>query len=451
MAPPIVTAACAAILGIAPTVAAAAPPPGAAARTAAARTAAAPPAVSAARMVTAATATPEFRPCPVAAAAQAVQVPKSTLPPPQPRPSQPPVGGNGLATSGLAVPPDAPPLPGNLAARAWLVADLGTGAVLGACGPHEQRPPASVQKLLLAATVLPKLDPGQVVQITREDVDIEPGSSAVGLVTGGRYPVQTLWLGLLLVSGNDAANVLARVGGGDAGVAGTMREMNDLAYRLGARDTHAVTPHGLDGAGQFTSAYDLALIMRACLEREDFRRYELTSSAQIPPQPPRDPRGFQIQNDNQLIYDYSGALGGKTGFTDAARHTYVGVAERGGRRLVVTILDAEAVPQRTWQQGAALLDWGFSMPRDGGVGRLVAAGEVDAAASASARAQAGGQRGATSAGTGGHLTTKPQTFGVLVAVVAVFAITGVAFTAASLQRHQSRRRRRAGGTPGGRP
>jgi len=245
-----------------------------------------------------------------------------------------------------------------------------------------------VQKLLLAETVLPKLDPAQVVEITQQDLNFEPGSSAVGLLLGGHYPVETLWLGLFLNSGNDAANVLARLGGGPAGVPGTIEAMNAEAHRLGAYDTHAVTPSGLDGPGQLTSAYDLALIARACFARDDFRRYDAAQRAQIPPQPPKDPTGYQIQNDNQLLYDYPGAMGGKNGFTDIARHTFVGAAERGGRRLVVALLGAEHLPVRAWQQGAALLDWGFAVAPGVSVGRLVDPGEADRPSPVPSRAAA---------------------------------------------------------------
>ncbi|TDB69372.1 D-alanyl-D-alanine carboxypeptidase family protein, partial [Micromonospora sp. KC723] len=293
--------------------------------------------------------------------------------PPPASPEQRTVGGPALATAGLVVPPGvaAPP---PVTATSWLVADLDSGAVLGGCGPHEHATPASVQKLLLAATMLPRLDPKQVATATRADLDIEPGSSAVGLLVGGRYPVETLWLGLLLQSGNDAANMLARLGAGSAqaGVA----QMNAEARRLGALRTRAVTPSGLDGPGQFTSAYDLALIARVCFADPTFRRYALTERAQIPAQPALRKPGFQIQNENDLIYRYPGALGGKTGFTDLARHTYVGAAERGGRRLVVTLLGAERRPLPGWEQGARLLDWGFSLPRDASVGRLVEPGEA---------------------------------------------------------------------------
>lgn len=320
----------------------------------------------------------------MAPAAGAVPTPVSTLPPATPRPADAEtIGGPALASGGLVVPKDAPALPASLAARTWIVADLSSGQVLGACGPHVRHEPASVQKLLLTAALIDKLDRSQVVEVTQADLDFEPGSSAVGLVAGGRYSIETLWLGLLLVSGNDAANVLARLGGAGAGVPGGLQAMNDLAHQIGARDTHAVTPSGLDGAGQFTSAYDLALIARACLANEDFRRYALTWSAQIPPQPAQAQEGFQVQNQNLLISQYPGALGGKTGFTDAARHTYVGAAERNGRRLVVALLSAEAVPARAWQQGADLLDWGFNVPSTDTVGRLVQPGDLDPSPSVS--------------------------------------------------------------------
>ncbi len=315
-------------------------------------------------------AAPAFRPCP----RTVVAVPDRPPAPPVPAadPARRAVRGAALDTDGLAAPAGAPAPPA-LTATSWLVADLDTGAVLGACGPHAHGTPASVQKLLLAATLLPRLDPGREVTVVEQDLGFEPGSSAVGLLVGGRYPVRTLWLGLLLNSGNDAANVLARVGGGDSGVAGALAAMNARAGELGAWQTHAVTPSGLDGPGQFTSAYDLALIARACFAREDFRRYALTRTAQIPAQPALRRGGFQIQNENQLVTRYPGAIGGKTGFTRLARHTYVGAAERNGRRLVATVLGAEARPLRGWQQGAALLDWGFALPRDARVGELVGA------------------------------------------------------------------------------
>jgi len=322
--------------------------------------------------------TPRQVPCP------RLKVDRPARPsPPTPDQRQRAVGGPGLASAGLAVPAGAP-APAPLTATSWLVADLGNGAVLGACGAHEYATPASVQKLLLAATFMPKLDPKQMVQVTHADMNFEPGSSAVGLVEGARYSIESLWLSLLLESGNDAANVLARVGGGTSDYRAGVAAMNAEAARLGARQTHAVTPSGLDGPGQFTSAYDLALIARACYARADFRRYTATRSASIPAQPDGS-GGLQLTNDNGLLRSYPGMLGGKTGFTDLARQTYVGVAERHGRRLVVTLLGAESAPLGSYGEVTTLLDWGFALPRGASVGRLVEPGSPEATAAAKGR------------------------------------------------------------------
>ncbi|MGB2571951.1 D-alanyl-D-alanine carboxypeptidase family protein [Micromonospora citrea] len=372
------------------------------------------------------------RPCP--------PVPSVSRPPrPTPPPAEPAhrvVGGPALATPGLVV-PAAATAPPSVPATSWLVADLDSGAVLGGCGPHEYATPASVQKLLLAATVLPKLDPREVVTITAGDLDIEPGSSAVGLAEGGHYPVETIWLGLLLKSGNEAANALARLGGGPDGQPGGMRAMNAEARRLGALQTHAVTPSGLDAPGQFTSAYDLALIARACFADPAFRRYDTTLRAVVPAQPALREKAFEIQNDNQLLYHYPGAIGGKTGFTDLARHTYVGAAERDGRRLVVTLLGAEVTRQRAWQQGADLLDWGFSLPRDASVGRLVRPGELTSPPPPSgtppALAAAGGPLEHS-----GHRWTRPGPLlgAALVAVAATVVLLGRRRRHAAVRRHR---------------
>ncbi|MEV6377693.1 D-alanyl-D-alanine carboxypeptidase family protein [Micromonospora musae] len=370
-------------------------------------------------------------PCPRAAAPAASRPARPSPPPASARERA--VGGTALATAGLVVPPGTP-RPPRVTATSWLVADLDSGQVLGGCGPHEYGPPASVQKLLLAATMLPRLDPKQVVTVTDEDMDFEAGSSAVGLVEGGRYTVETVWLGLLLNSGNDAANVLARLGGGTEGAAGGVREMNEYAHRLGALQTHAVTPSGLDGRGQFTSAYDLALIARACFADPTFRRYALTKLARIPAQPALRTKGFQIQNENQLIFDYPGALGGKTGYTDLARHTYVGAAERGGRRLVATLLGAESQPERGWEQGAALLDWGFSLPATTSVGRLVEPGQLMATPEATPTAAPGEARPAAVSRPVGEERSNSWPVGVLVATASVVLLTGV------LWRRRARRR-----------
>jgi D-alanyl-D-alanine carboxypeptidase len=275
------------------------------------------------------------------------------------------VGGEGLGTRGTVVADDAPPLPAGVVAPGWLVADAGSGAVLAARDPHGRFYPASTLKTLTLLTLLPLLDPAEVVEGTVEDEAVE--GSRVGLVAGGRYPVGLLFQALVMQSGNDAAGALARAAGG---VQVTVRAMNEVAESIGAHDTVAGTPSGLDMAGQTSSPYDLALVFRRLVADPAAVALLRTPVAQMPAVEGRSP-GYQIQNQNPLA-DSPGNLGGKTGFTDAARHTYVTAAERDGRRLVVSVMGTENVPLRAADQAALLLDWGFAVPAGtAGVGRLV--------------------------------------------------------------------------------
>ncbi len=358
--------------------------------------------------------------------------------PPADDPADMKVGGDDLATHGLVVPAGAKKPPA-VTATTWIVADLDTGEVLGACGPHVYQTPASVQKTLLAATAIDKLNPKQKIKVVQSDLDIEVNSSAVGIVVGGTYPISTLWLGLLLNSGNDAANALARMagGGGADGVAKTVAAMNAKAASLGAYQTHAVTPSGLDGKGQFTSAYDLALIARVDFANADFRKYVLTKTAQMPAQPARKVGGFQFQNENKLIYNYPGAMGGKTGFTTVARHSYVGAAQRNGRRLVVTLLGAEARPIRGWQQGAALLDWGFAQPAGSSVGHLVTPAEVAASAQAASATQEKGTTGG-GAGVAAEPASKSGGLSVIAAGTGAVVLAGIPLLLLLTQRRRRR-------------
>src|SRR4051812_48793579 len=204
------------------------------------------------------------------------------------------VGGEGLDTRGVVVADGAPALPDGVPAAGWLVADLDTGQVLGARDPHGRYYPASTLKTLTLLTLMPLLDPTRVVVGTAEDANIE--GSRVGLVDGGQYAVSLLFQALILQSGNDAANALARAAGG---VEVTVAAMNETAEDIGAFDTVAGTPSGLDVAGQSSSPYDLALIFRALLSDPATAAVLATPTADIPGVEGRSP-GYQIQNQNPL-------------------------------------------------------------------------------------------------------------------------------------------------------
>ncbi len=299
-----------------------------------------------------------------------------------------------MGTIGLALPASVPP-PKDISAHGWVIADLDTGDVLAARNPHGRYPPASTLKWLTALTLLPTLDKRQRVVCTTADVDVD--GTRVGLVEHGHYTVDLLFQAMLMASGNDAANTLARVAGS---VPSTVAAMNATARSVQAYDTHAATPSGLDGPRQLTSAYDLALIGRSDLARADFRKYTAQKLGTIPAQSSRY-RSFQFQNDNKLLFNYPGAFGGKNGFTDAAHHSFIGAAKHGNRRLIVTMMYGEHKPDNISVQAGRLLDWGFALPRTAApVGTLVSPAAATASPSASSGSPAAAAARPDTAGNG---------------------------------------------------
>ena len=250
-------------------------------------------------------------------------------------------------------------------AQTWLVADLDSGRVLAARDENLRHPPASTIKVLLALVALDQLNLDSTVVADAADSHVE--CNCVGIKAGRTYTARQLLDGLLLVSGNDAANTLAHMlGGPDA----TVAKMDAKAASLGAVNTHASTPSGLDGPGGsgWSTAHDLAAIFRAAMANPVFAQITAEPSAMFP----GDNGDHPITNQDELLQRYPGTIGGKTGFTDAARKTFVGGAARGSRRLVVAMmygLIREGGPTY-WDQAGNLLDWGFALNPQSAIGAL---------------------------------------------------------------------------------
>ena len=338
------------------------------------------------------------------------------------------IGGAALGSHGLiaARQPGVPAAPA-VSASGYVLADLDTGEVLAAKDPHGHYAPASTLKSLTALTLVPKLNPSGTVVATWDDANVD--GSKVGVQPGKRYVISSLFEAMLMVSGNDAALTLATANGG---IPQTVAEMNSVAQSIGALDTVALTPNGLDAKGQHSSAYDLALIARQGLQLPDFARYvkeRRSHFGAIGAKP------FEIYTHNKLVLRYSGAFGVKNGYTVAARASFVGAAARGGHRLVVSLMHADPT---VWKEAAALLDWGFAY-RD----RLDAVGTLDtpqltaAATPASTTSEHRSQvRLQEASGHGGGLP-------IPVAPAAAAAAVLVGFIA--LRRSATRSRRRRGG------
>jgi D-alanyl-D-alanine carboxypeptidase (penicillin-binding protein 5/6) len=289
------------------------------------------------------------------------------------------------------VPGGAPAAP-EVGVSSYVLADLDSGAVLAARNPHARLRPASLMKTLTGLLAARRLPLDETITGTQEDADQD--GTRVGMGPGGQYTIRQVLDAMLMASGNDAAHALAvRLTGS---VPATVDLMNTTAHQLGALDTRAATPSGLDGPGMQTSAYDLASIFRVAMREPAFATATGTKSIPFPGWGPNPP--FQVNNDNKLVAtDYPGAIGGKTGFTDDARHTFIGAAQRDGRRLVVVLMHGEQHPVPMYQQAESLLDYGFALRNPGSVGTLTDARPGDP----SPASAAGDLRGASgAAGTG---------------------------------------------------
>ena len=313
-----------------------------------------------------------------------------------------PVGGAGLGTCDFVLPAGAAALPSDISASAWMVSDLTTGQVVGGKDVHGRYRPASTLKLLLMLVIWRNV-PDFSQQVVGTENDASQEGSRVGMGAGGVYTVDDLMLGLMMNSGNDCANALARVNGG---YDKTVADMNAAAAELHALDTRAATVSGLDGPGQQVSAYDLALFAQADVQLPRFLEMLGTDTAFFPGF--GEFPAFGMANDNQLLGNYDGALGGKTGFTDDAGNTYVGIAQRGGHMLVITMLGGTQQPRRQWMQAASLLDWGFAAVNSSlaPVGELVG-NPSSAVPSSSSATSTASQTSAPTTGSGGRSTSSP--------------------------------------------
>lgn len=265
--------------------------------------------------------------------------------------------------------PDGFTVSDDVLATAWLVADIDTGDVIAMKDPHGRYRPASIIKALLALVVIEELPLDKKVTVSDESAGQE--GSAVGLGGGGEYTVDDLLHGLLMVSGNDAAHALAQALGGDEKA---LKKVNAKAAELGMKDTRAASYSGLDAPGMSTSAWDMGLAYRAAYANPVFTKIISTESYPFPGYTTADGteyEGFEVYNDNKLYLNDPDGIGGKTGFTDDAKHTFVGALDRDGRRIMAIVLDTTVDRARAWEQAQQLIHEGYTVPRSQAVASLI--------------------------------------------------------------------------------
>lgn len=232
-----------------------------------------------------------------------------------------------------------------ISAAGAVLMDGDTGRVLWERDSHTPRLIASTTKLMTALVALESgHDLEEAVTILPEWAGVE--GSSIYLRPGEELSLETLLYGLLLRSGNDAALAIAGHCGGT--VEDFVARMNRKAEELGMKDTSFSNPNGLDDQDHYSSAYDLAILARACLENEALAKIAATRSITL------GTRTFT--NHNKLLWRYEGCVGLKTGFTKAAGRTLVSAAKRDGMTLICVTLNAPS----DWADHTALLDWGFA-------------------------------------------------------------------------------------------
>lgn len=237
--------------------------------------------------------------------------------------------------------------------RSVVVIDTSKGDILYAKNPHLKCPPASTTKLMTAIVTLENKDMSDMVTISRKVSQTPPHKA--GLKEGDRISVENLLYASLINSANDAAVALAEAVAGSE--ANFVKLMNKKAVSIGAKNTKFINASGLPGAGQYTTAYDLARIMHYALRNPKIKEIIGTRVARVETE---DGNSIFLRNTNKLLWTEDSLVGGKTGYTRRAMHCFVCAAERDNDTVIVSILGN---PSRNslWKETEQLIAMGFKI------------------------------------------------------------------------------------------
>ena len=234
-------------------------------------------------------------------------------------------------------------------AKASILINADTGEVIYSQNQNEKLPMASTTKIMTALLLCEEGNMEKGITVTPQMVKVE--GTSMGLLGGDKVTYKALRYGMLLASGNDAANVTAYALGGT--IDGFVNMMNQRAKELGLNNTHFETPSGLDGDEHYTTAEDLANLARVCMDNPLFK--EAASTKAITLEYGNPPYRRTLTNHNKLLKIFEGAVGVKTGFTKKAGRCLVSCAEREGKRVIaVTLKDPN-----DWEDHINLLNYGL--------------------------------------------------------------------------------------------
>ncbi len=237
-----------------------------------------------------------------------------------------------------------------VSAKGAVVMNADTGEVIFEKACHSKMSMASTTKIMTALILAEQPDLQKKIIVTKNMVTVE--GSSMGLLPGDTVTLEGLLYGMLLASGNDAANTTAICIGGS--VEGFVKLMNKRAAEIGMQNTSFETPSGLDSDNHYSTPYDMALLATVALKKPVFKAVCSSKTATLYYGNP--PYRRSLSNHNKLLNAYEGAIGVKTGFTKKSGRCLVSAAEREGITLVAVTLNCP----NDWQDHATLLDYGFS-------------------------------------------------------------------------------------------
>lgn len=245
-------------------------------------------------------------------------------------------------------------------AESAIVMEASTGLILYAKNIDTKQYPASTTKVLTTLVALENSSLNEVVTFSHESIfDVELDSSRIGIEEDEELTMQQCLYGIMLESANEVSYAVAEHIGGSIDNYATL--MNETAARLGCKNSHFTNPHGLPDDNHYTTAYDLALITKAAMQNETFRKITSTRTYQIPPTNIKNETRY-LRNHHRFIlrqdYFYNDCIGGKTGYTNKAKYSLVSIAKRGDMELICVVMKDDTF-EHQYTDTQALFNYGF--------------------------------------------------------------------------------------------
>ncbi len=242
----------------------------------------------------------------------------------------------------------------SVSAKYAVIIEANSGEVIAGKNEHVRASMASTTKIMTALLLCENCNLDDTAVVTKEMVTVE--GSSMGLQAGDTVHYRDLLYGMMLASGNDAANSTAILIGGT--LSNFAKLMNQRAKQIGMKNTNFVTPSGLDDEKHYSTAYDMALLAREALKNDDFAKAVSSKSATLEYGNP--PYRRTLTNHNKMLRYHYDCNGVKTGFTKKSGRCLVTSAEREGIKIVAVTLNAPS----DWEDHKTMLDYGLSLPKE---------------------------------------------------------------------------------------